>query len=91
MGYGSRFTSGKLGCGGHAPGKPACIVASDGSQWTTAHEVGHVLLGSEFSLVHDGSSGNLMFSSTPGITANPPSLTDAQVARIKKSVCCAAL
>jgi hypothetical protein len=66
-------------------------VTAAGSQWTTAHEVGHVLLGSSFSPVHESSSSNLMFSSTPGITGNPPSLTDAQVAQIKRSICCVSL
>jgi hypothetical protein len=32
-----------------------------------------------------------MFHSTPGITGDPPSLTDAQVAQIKRSICCASL
>lgn len=89
--YVSRFASGKLGCGGHAPKRPACIVTAAGSPWTTAHEVGHVLLGSSFAPVHESSSSNLMFHSTPGITGDPPSLTDAQVAQIKLSICCASL
>src|SRR5262245_5440532 len=43
--YIQRFSQkGILGCGGHLPGRPACIVASKGSRWDTAHEVGHVLL-----------------------------------------------
>ena len=89
--YVSRFASGKLGCGGHAPNKPACIVTSIGSQWTTAHEVGHVLLGSAFRPVHETSTSNLMFGNTPSITGDPPSLTDAQVTQIKKSSCCVSL
>jgi len=89
--YVTRFASGNLGCGGHAPNKPACIVASTGSKWTTAHEVGHVLLGSAFRPVHAGSSSNLMYGSTPGITASLPSLTDAQVAQVKRSICCVSL
>lgn len=87
--YINRFESDTaLGCGGHAPNRPACIVAASGSQWTTAHEVGHVLLGSGFRPVHETSTTNLMFSSTPGITGNPPTLTDAQVAQMKRSPCC---
>jgi hypothetical protein len=89
--YVSRFASGKLGCGGHAPNKPACIVTAAGSQWTTAHEVGHVLLGSGFSPVHETTTGNLMYRSSPAITGNPPSLTPAQVAQIKRSSCCASI
>ncbi len=85
----NRFAGrGSLGCGGHAPGKPACICAAAGSKWTMAHEVGHVLLGSSFSPVHSTDRNNLMYSSTPAITADLPVLTDAQVERIKQSPYC---
>jgi hypothetical protein len=86
--YVNEFSSGKLGCGGHFPGKHACIVAAAGSQWTTAHEVGHVLLGSGFPRVHESSTLNLMYRSTPGITGNPPVLLPDQLTQIKKSPCC---
>ncbi len=89
--YIGRFTAGELGCGGHLPDTPACIVASAGSQWTTAHEVGHVLLGSHFIPVHSTDTANLMLSSTPNITSNPPILTAAQVTQMKTSRCCVAL
>ena len=89
--YVNRFSGTQLGCGGHRPGSPACIVASSGSQWTTAHEVGHVLLGSNFSPVHMSSTRNLMYRSTPGITAALPELTDKQVRQIKSSPCCVRL
>ena len=79
-----------LGCGGHAPGQPACIVAAQGRRWDTAHEVGHVLLTSAFSPVHETDTANLMFavSSTSSTT---PTLTDAQVAQMKASPCCVAI
>ena len=86
--YVNRFEGTTLGCGGHAPSKPACIVAASGSPWTTAHEVGHVMLGKSFSPVHTSDTSNLMFRSTPGITASLPSLTTEQVEQIKKSPCC---
>jgi len=89
--YVARFGAALLGCGGHAPNRPACIVASAGTQWTTAHEVGHVLLGSGFVPVHSTDVTNLMLSGTSGITANPPTLTPAQVAQMKLSRCCVAL
>jgi hypothetical protein len=89
--YVNRFEGTTLGCGGHAPSKPACIVAATGSPWTTAHEVGHVMLGKSFSPVHATDTTNLMFRSTPGITASLPSLTDDQVKQIKKSPCCVSL
>src|ERR1044071_9945422 len=33
-----------MGCAGHHPSLPACLIARYSSQWDTAHEVGHVLL-----------------------------------------------
>lgn len=87
--YVKRFSkAGSLGCGGHIPGHPACIVAASGSRWTTAHEVGHVLLGSSFIPVHSSDTKNLMYKSTPGISAKLPILTNKQVTQIKKSPCC---
>ena len=89
--YVGEFAESLLGCGGHAPNKPACIVAAAGSPWTTAHEVGHVLLTKSFSPVHETDTRNLMFRTTSGITQFPPILTPAQVTQIKKSPCCVAL
>jgi hypothetical protein len=79
-----------LGCGGHIPGQPACIVASQASRWDTAHEIGHVLLTSAFSPVHETDVKNLMFqfSSTSDVT---PTLTAAQIAQMKTSPCCSAI
>ena len=87
--YVDRLADGVVGCGGHMPGRPACIVAANGTRWTTAHEVGHVLLGSSFRPVHEASTHNLMYRSTAGITWAMPILTPAQVAQIKRSRCCA--
>jgi hypothetical protein len=89
--YVTQFSDNILGCGGHMKNKPACIVGSAGSQWTTPHEVGHVLLGSTFVPVHSTDSQNLMLSGTFGITASLPILTDAQLAQMKKSRCCVEL
>ena len=87
--YVNRLSSGSVGCGGHMPGRPACIVAANGTKWTTAHEVGHVLLGSLFRPVHEPSTHNLMYRSTAGITWALPILRIPQVAQIKRSSCCA--
>jgi hypothetical protein len=89
--YVERFgEAGLLGCGGHAAGRPACIVASQASRWDTAHEIGHVLLTSAFSPVHSTDPANLMFqfSSTSSTT---PILTADQVAQMKASPCCEAI
>ena len=86
--YVNRLASGSVGCGGHMPGRPASIVAANGTKWTTAHEIGHVLLTSSFIPVHESSTHNLMYRSTAGITWALPILTRAQVTRIKRSSCC---
>jgi hypothetical protein len=87
--YINRFSSGNNGCGGHMRGRPACIVASSGTRWTTAHEVGHVLLTAAYTgSVHSGDVNNLMYRSTNGITASLPILTPAQVTQMKSSPRC---
>ncbi|MEM8813122.1 MAG: peptidoglycan-binding domain-containing protein [Pseudomonadota bacterium] len=77
------------GCGGHAPNRPAATVAHSGGPWTTAHEVGHVLLTSGFRPVHHGSRKNLMFSPTP-VDDEIKMLTLDQVRRMRQHVCCVA-
>jgi hypothetical protein len=84
--YISKFDTSLLGCGGHAPNRPACILASKASRWDTAHEVGHVLLTSAFSPVHHANEKNLMHATS--VPATTPSLDAAQVAQIKRSPCC---
>ena len=83
---------GRLGCGGHRILRPACIVAAAGSHWDTAHEIGHVILGSRFTPVHHASTNNLMYeySGSRG-SGNLPTLTAAQVAQMKSSVCSRAI
>lgn len=88
--YVDRFSQPINGCGGHMANKPACIVAKTGTRYSTAHEIGHVLLGSSFVPVHVNDVKNLMYPS--GIPhARTPELTAAQVARIKKSPLCVAI
>ena len=90
--YVTRFSQNILGCGGHMKDKPACIVASAAGKWDTAHEVGHVLLGSAFVPVHPTDTKNLMLiSGSKGITVDPPILTDAQLTQMKNSRCCIAI
>lgn len=72
-----------VGCATHAPGRPACIVASGGSQWTFGHEVAHVL-----GLTHVGDKSNLMSTPTASITGNPPTLTADQLKTVKASKLC---
>ena len=76
-----------LGCGGHAPKRPAVTVAAKASQWDTAHEVGHVLLGSGFRPVHSAHLGNLMHESA-STYFQTPILTDKQIKQMRKHICC---
>lgn len=41
-----------MGCGGHHPSLPACLIVRHASQWDTAHEIGHVLLTRKFNPIH---------------------------------------
>lgn len=82
-----RFSQAINGCGGHMKNKPACIVAREGTQWCTAHEVCHVLLGSTFSPVHINDTSNLMHPVDIQRAATP-FLTETQINRIKASSLC---
>jgi hypothetical protein len=88
--YVDRFSQANLlGCGGHLPNRPACIVAAAASRWDTAHELGHVLLTSSYLPVHHADSKNLMYPYSTNSSAIPLLNLD-QVAQIKKSSCCLA-
>lgn len=76
-----------LGCGGHARNRPALTVAARASRWDTAHELGHVLLGSRFSPVHIDDRRNLMYPYST-TTSEIPVLTHSQLAQIRRSPCC---
>ena len=88
--YVREFASGDLGCGGHAANRPACTVAANALGWDTAHEVGHVLLGSAFNPVHAGDVRNLMHAD-PNLGPTTPVLTDQQVRQIRNSPCCSTM
>ena len=77
------------GCGGHAAGRPACTVAATGTQWTVAHEIGHVMLGQAFAPVHVNDTRNLMNTTTATITSMP-TLTEKQLRQVRASIVCRA-
>ena len=79
-----------LGCGGHAPNRPACTITANALAWDTAHEVCHVLLGSSFSPVHINDRRNLMHPVSRSL-ASVPILTDRQVTRVRASANCRAI
>jgi hypothetical protein len=58
------------GCAAHPAGRPGAVVVQGATQWTFAHEVGHVL-----SLLHVNSNDRLMTGNgTANITNPPPDL-----------------
>jgi len=70
------------GCAGHAPDRPAVMIAASAIDRTTmAHEVCHALLGSTFRPVHTGDSANLMCEAAV-CTGQPAYLTVAQLNRL---------
>jgi hypothetical protein len=78
---------GDLGCGGHAPDRPAVTVAKEAWRWDMAHEVGHVLLTSLFAPVHHPHWLNLMNEYPPNDGVIKV-LTDAQVRKMRTHQCC---
>lgn len=85
--YFVRRMRGVLGCGGHAPGRPAATVAAAAWRWDMGHEVGHVLLTSAFAPVHAPHARNLM-NAFPANNSVIKVLTDAQVKQMRQHPCC---
>ncbi len=55
------------GCAAHPAGRPGAVVAQGASQWTFAHELGHVL-----NLNHVNNNDRLMTGNGTGNITNPP-------------------
>jgi len=69
------------GCAAHPDGSPAFLVTQVGSEWTLAHELGHVL-----GLAHVADRDRLMTGlGTAGITDPPPDLVPDEVATLAAS------
>jgi len=69
------------GCAAYPDGQPGAVVAQIATQWTLAHEVGHVL-----SLVHVNNNNRLMTGNgTTNITNPPPDLTSTEVNAMRAS------
>lgn len=72
-------TSGLRGCAAHPGGRRGFWVGPNATQWTFAHELGHIV----GNLGHSKSNSNLMFGGrggTASITSNPPRLSKRQCA-----------
>jgi hypothetical protein len=69
------------GCAAH-DGRPSCVVARAATQWTLAHEVGHVL-----GLNHVNDNNRLMTGNGTGnITNPPPDLVNTERQTMENSV-----
>jgi hypothetical protein len=69
------------GCASHPAGQPGAVVASIASQWTLAHEIGHVL-----GLSHVSDNNRLMTGGgTSNITNPPPDLIPSEAATMQSS------
>jgi hypothetical protein len=70
------------GCAAHPAGQPGAVVAQGATQWTLAHEVGHVL-----GLFHVNDNDRLMTGNgTANITNPPPDLVTGEVTTMVGSV-----
>ena len=62
------------GCAAHPAGKPGAVVVKTATQWTFAHEIGHVV-----DLVHVNNNDRLMTGNgTANITSPPPDLVTSE-------------
>jgi hypothetical protein len=69
------------GCAAHPAGKPGAVVVQTATQWTYAHEVGHVL-----NLFHVNNNDRLMTGNgTSNITNPPPDLVASEVTKMTNS------
>ncbi len=72
------------GCAVHPDEHPGCIIASRATEWTLAHELGHVL----GVAVHTDEPGRLMVSSTRQLGPPPPlpTLSSDEVSTMRRSM-----
>jgi hypothetical protein len=69
------------GCAAHPSGEPGAVVVKTATQWTFAHEVGHVL-----DLVHVNDNNRLMTGNgTANITNPPPDLVASEKTTMQAS------
>jgi hypothetical protein len=69
------------GCATHPPGRPGAVVAQPATQWTFAHEIGHVL-----DLFHVNDNNRLMTGNgTANITNPPPDVVASEGATMQAS------
>jgi hypothetical protein len=65
------------GCSQHPRGRPGVVVTSQGTKWTLAHEIGHLL-----GLEHVLDPTRVMHADTSRISHNPPGFDEGQAETI---------
>jgi hypothetical protein len=77
----------------NASNRAITVVSSTASPWTMGHEIVHVLLEgySPATGGHASDKGNLMYSPSSSINANPPSLDPTQLTTIRANRYCPAI
>lgn len=74
------------GCSGHKPDKPMTVIRGDATVWTMCHELGHILLGPDYSPVHHADAANIMYKKSSTFSAaNSPIFNSDQMTQLKKS------
>ena len=69
------------GCAAHPANRPGAVVVQGATQWTLAHEIGHVL-----GLSHVNDNNRLMTGNgTANITNPPPDLIGSEIQTMKNS------
>ena len=69
------------GCATHPAGQPGAVIVQGATQWTMAHEVGHVL-----GLSHVNNNDRLMTGNgTSNITNPPPDLIASEITTMNSS------
>ncbi len=81
---------GVLGCGGHLRDRPAATVARAAGAVDVGHELGHVLLTSNFNPVHHVHNRNIMCA-TGGNEPWTWVMSRAQIVKMRSHPCCRAI
>ena len=68
------------GCAHHPDGRPGAVIAKNATEWTVAHEVGHVL-----GLGHKDDNRDLMFGGPGNIINPPPNLGPGDISKMRDS------
>jgi hypothetical protein len=72
------ISSGLKACAAHSAGQPSAVLSAKATEWTLAHEIGHIL-----GLKHADSALRLMFNNTGKFSEDLPLLTEEEIIQAK--------